>query len=447
MEEIEARRKHEILSMTFYIEQELLRDLTAVLEVLPKHSVKQTEVMGQALNKALHDFASLRKEWHARDAKDFNNDSKYKDEIVKAIDFKFKKVIELGQLVYKAHELNKDSFVRAALKEGNSELIKTLLSLGFTLTPPDNFNYQDSMGETLVVTACRVGNLEVFEALLKDGADVNVVRHDGKSALHLAVDSDSARSFEMFETLLKTAVDLQMDVQDSMGETAIATACRVGNLEVFEALLKAGADVNVVRHDGKSALHLAVDSDSARSFEMFDTLLKTGVDLQMDVQDSMGETAIATACRVGNLEAFEALLKAGADVNVVRGDGKSALHLAIVSGKGRSFEIFEALLEAKADVNVINGDGSSALHLAGASDSARSFEMLETLLKAGADLNMDLRDSMGEPLMATACRVGNFDVFEALLNAGADVNVVRRDGKSALHLAVASDSARCCGTN
>ena len=27
IEEIEARRKHEILSMTFYIEQELLRDL------------------------------------------------------------------------------------------------------------------------------------------------------------------------------------------------------------------------------------------------------------------------------------------------------------------------------------------------------------------------------------------------------------------------------------
>jgi hypothetical protein len=115
IEEIEARRQHEILSMTFYIEQELLRDLTDVLEVLPKHLEKQTEVMDQALNKTLDDFGSLWKEWHSRDAKDFNNDSKYKDEIVKAIDFKVQKVIELGQLVYKAHELNKDSFVRMTL--------------------------------------------------------------------------------------------------------------------------------------------------------------------------------------------------------------------------------------------------------------------------------------------------------------------------------------------
>ena len=193
IEEIEARRKHEILSMTFYIEQELLRDLTAVLEVLPKLLENQTEVMDQTLNKALHDFASLRKEWHTRDAKDFNNDSKYKDEIVKAIDFKVQKVIELGQLVYKTDKLEKDSFVRVATRNGNAELIKTLLSLGFTLTPPDNINYEDDMGETLLATACRVGNFEVFEKLLKAGADVNVVRCDGASALALAIVSGNAR--------------------------------------------------------------------------------------------------------------------------------------------------------------------------------------------------------------------------------------------------------------
>jgi hypothetical protein len=65
---------------------------------------------------------------------------------------------------------------------------------------------------------------------------------------------------------------------------------------------------------------------------MFETLLKVGADLKLDVQDSMGETVLATACRVGNFEVFEKLLKAGADVNVVRRDGASALALAIVSG-------------------------------------------------------------------------------------------------------------------
>jgi ankyrin repeat protein len=62
--------------------------------------------------------------------------------------------------------------------------------------------------------------------------------------------------------------------------------------------------------------------------------------------------------------------------------------------------MFEALLESKADVNVINGDGASALHLVIASDSARSIEMFETLLKAGADLNAVRRDGASVLAMA-----------------------------------------------
>ena len=176
IDEIEARRKHDILSMTFYIEQELLRDLTAVLKVLPKLLENQTEVMDQARTKALDDFGSLRKEWHTRDAKDFNNDKKYKDDIVKAIEFKVEKIIELGQLVYKADKLHPDNFLHVATRNGNAELSTILLSLGFPLHPADNINYKDDMGETLMATASRVGNFEVFEKLLKTGCECGTSR-------------------------------------------------------------------------------------------------------------------------------------------------------------------------------------------------------------------------------------------------------------------------------
>jgi hypothetical protein len=170
---------------------------------------------------------------------------------------------------------------------------------------------------------------------------------------------------------------------------------------------------------------------------MFVALLKAGADLKLDAQDSMGETLLATACRAGNFEVFEALLKAGADVNVVRRDGKSALQLAMMSDKDKCFEMFEALLEAKGDVNVINGDGASALHLAISSNSTRSFEMFEKLLKAGADLKLDAQDSMGETLLATACRACNFEVFEALLKAGADLKLDAQDSMGETLLATA----------
>jgi ankyrin repeat protein len=175
--------------------------------------------------------------------------------------------------------------------------------------------------------------------------------------------------------------------------------------------------VNVVRRDGKSALQLAIDSDSARRFEMLETLLKVGADVNVVRHDSMGETEMATACRVGNFEVFEKLLMAGADVNVVRHDGASALQLAIVSGKDRRFEIIEALLKAKADVNVGRHEGKSALVLAlisgnAADDDARRFGLTEALLEAGADYKM----------------ISN--LVSALHEAGADVNCTDTNGSS-----------------
>jgi hypothetical protein len=136
IEEIEARRKNDILSMTFYIQQELLRDWTPVLEVLRKLSEKQTEALDEALTKALAEFASLRHEFHSRDAKDFNKDTTYKDDVVAAIGFKVEKMAEFGRIAFevKERELNADNFVAWAAKKGYPELIKGLLSCpGFSV--------------------------------------------------------------------------------------------------------------------------------------------------------------------------------------------------------------------------------------------------------------------------------------------------------------------------
>ena len=390
---------------------------------LPPAAFEQTQALDQRFEKEIKEFASLRNKWEIGKAMEFNDDSEYKKRICAAIDFKHDCILELGKLVYHEIELNKDNFVRVATTEGHAELSKTLLSLGFPLCTPDNINDKsrsmgESKGETLLATSCRLGNFEVFENLLTAKADVNVVRHDGTSALQLAIISGNDKSLEM-----------------------------------LKALLEAKADVNVINGAGASVLHcLAMVSGNARSFNMFDALLPAGADLKLDSQDSKGETPLATACRMGNFEVFEKLLTAKADVNVVRYDGKSALQLAIDSGNARVVEMFLARQQAKADVSVINGAGASVLHcLAIFSDNNRSSDMFEALLKNGADLEvnvklkapfLDVMDSKGETPLATACRIGNFEVFEKLLTSKADVNVVRDDAKSALQLAIVSGNDR-----
>ncbi len=55
---------------------------------------------------------------------------------------------------------------------------------------------------------------------------------------------------------------------------------------------------------------------------------------------------------------------------------------------------------------------------------------------------MNNKDSQGNSPLVLACRSGNFDIAEILVVAGAGINVTNDVGASALHLVVASDSAR-----
>ena len=180
IEEIESRRKHEVMSLTFYIEQELHRDLSQVVKGLCAGlSSEHTEALDQAHKKALDDFASQRKEWHRRDAKDFNNDTKYKDDIAEAIDFKVKKIVELGRSAYKANELNADNFMHEAAKKGHGGVITTLLSLGFAVDSKDN-------GFTPLMYASSNGHADTARMLLEKGALLEAVSKNGQTALQLA---------------------------------------------------------------------------------------------------------------------------------------------------------------------------------------------------------------------------------------------------------------------
>ncbi len=156
IEEIQARRKRDVLSTMFYIAPELPRDLPLVVQVLRAAlpGEQQREALDQLQNERLKDFESKRKEWEKADAQEFNTDSVYKERIDYAIEFKHKSIVELSKLVYthkwdarkkikvcsavcvatdnKADELNTDNFVHVMSMEGRYDLADAALSVGFT---------------------------------------------------------------------------------------------------------------------------------------------------------------------------------------------------------------------------------------------------------------------------------------------------------------------------
>ena len=94
--------------------------------------------------------------------------------------------------------------------------------------------------------------------LLQNGADVNAVNDCKETPLHFANDPKFATE------LLNHGANI--DAQDEKGKTALYIAERRGNSEVFEVLVKRGANVHLRRNHGASTLENVLEVGS-NSFE------------------------------------------------------------------------------------------------------------------------------------------------------------------------------------
>jgi hypothetical protein len=117
-----------------------------------------------------------------------------------------------------------------------------LLSLSFSIGDEDSGD-EDEMDE---------GYRRIF--------DVNEEDLQGNSPLLLAC--SSVGNLEVAEILVAAGADVS--AANERGDTPLMAAVGVGRFDMFESLLEANADLNAVRRDGASALALAIVSDSAR---------------------------------------------------------------------------------------------------------------------------------------------------------------------------------------
>lgn len=122
-------------------------------------------------------------------------------------------------------------------------------------------------------------------------------------------------------------------------------------------------------------------------------------------------------------------LHKGADVNLRDGDGRTALHQAVINGHG---EIVKTLLGVGADVQVADSAGWTPLNFAA---SGYHLALAEALLDAGA--GVDAEDSHANtPLFrATFESRGRGDMIRLLSRHGADAAHTNKHGMSPAGLA------------
>jgi ankyrin repeat protein len=313
---------------------------------------------------------------------------------------------------------------------------------------------------------------ELVDALIAKKATVDVVNEFGSTPLAEAVKLADAR-------LVKTLLDAGagVDRSDENGQTALMLAVKTGELPIVEMLITAGANVNAVETFQRQTPLMWAVTAPTHAAEMTKLLLSRGADvkaraLYTDWPNQLsseprgqyrpvgGLTALLYASRNGCAECVEALIGAGADVNVPTPEGVTPLMISLDNDHN---DVARLLLDRGANPHVVDWWGRTALWIVvdrkgalsggggrggrggvtaprGAGADGSHMAIISRLLAADVDVNAELnmhRPSRGgnsgrfaDRQLGTGCtalyratEAGDVEVIRALLAKGANPNI------------------------
>lgn len=171
----------------------------------------------------------------------------------------------------------------------------------------------------------------------------------------------------------------KLNARDPYGRTPLMVATFAGKLDAAAALMDAGADTDLLENDKYDALTIAAVDGNTKMVEL---LIKKGAKTGLTTSVYDG-TALIAAAHLGHVGVVKALIAGGAPLDHVNNLKWTALIESIVLGDGgkNHTEVLKSLVKAGANVNLADGQGRSPLALA----KARGYtSMVEILIAAGA---------------------------------------------------------------
>ncbi|HEX4998606.1 MAG TPA: ankyrin repeat domain-containing protein, partial [Terriglobia bacterium] len=375
----------------------------------------------------------------------------------------------------------------------------------------------DPNGQTALMLAIKTGELPIVETLVEAGANVNAVeKYEDQTALMWAVTAPK-NAVEMTKLLLSRGADVHpraryTDWPNQIsseprgqfrpvgGLTALLYAARNGCSGCVEALIGAGADVNVPTPEGVTPLMVALDNDHkdvasllldrGANPHVVDWWGRTALYITVDIKESGagrgggggrggaggGGRGGAGASRgssraVSAMDIINRLLAADVDVNAEmnmyrpsRGGnsgrfgenqkdvGCTALYRATEAG---DMEVIRALLAKGANPNINAMGFTPFLVAAGVNPGgggAPNTTLMDLMIQYGANVNTQVTgtrtysmrisyhppaDKEGDSALHEAVRAGRADLVRYLLEKGANPELVDGNGKKPIDLLAA----------
>jgi ankyrin repeat protein len=380
-----------------------------------------------------------------------------------------------------------------ATLNGDKDNVNLLLSKGA------NPNSETSKGITPLHLAAESGNDKIVDNLLKAGANKKTKNFLGWTPVHEAIsnghldivkklvpggpvlrESVKIKPFYHYETVNlpylssgQKSKQTKKFLENHLKNLKLIDAARTGDIESAQKALDKGENVNEIDFDGKTAVHHAVENGhvdmvhflhknganlnkhsipimgdeeySPNDDDSFETGLETDDELERRrdaSRETMGETPLHIASKMGDSRMIDTLVSSGGDVNAFQNETMSPytksftpLHYASMSGH---LDTVNTLINQGADPTL----KKDIYHPP--DERTGGYEIPDTIVgKTPVDVasTPEIRDVLqkNSDLLTASKEKGNYQRVKGLLSQGANPNVRSADGNSALHHASKND--------
>ncbi|XP_069935507.1 E3 ubiquitin-protein ligase MIB2 isoform X2 [Oryctolagus cuniculus] len=272
-----------------------------------------------------------------------------------------------------------------------------------------------------LVVEVALGNVARALELLRRHPEQVDTKNQGRTALQVAA---YLGQVELVQLLLQAGAGL--DLPDDEGSTALHYAALGNQPDVARLLLSAGCGADVVNSARSSALHVAVQ----RGFlEVVRVLCEQGCDVNLP--DAHADTPLHSAISAGANGIVEVLTEVpGIDVTATNRQGFTLLHHA--SLQGHVLAVRKILARARQLVDARKEDGFTALHLAALNNHR---EVAQILIREGR-CDVNVRNRKLQSPLHLAVQQAHVGLVPLLVDAGCSVNAEDEDGDTALHVAL-----------
>ena len=212
---------------------------------------------------------------------------------------------------------------------GNKEICEILIKNGA------NVNLNDHDGKTPIIMAAATGNFEIFRLLVNNGAKIDIKDYFGWDIYDWAEigKNKEIRSFLNKQKVFKKS-NQQLDYDQIINKLI------KGDLDLNK-LLANKIDLNIKDSFGTPLLIKVILSKQKKGLAK--ELIKNGIGINM--RDVYGDTPLAISARLNHLDLCIELIRRGADINAINYSGDSILMEALNIFKKNDDEISYKLIE------------------------------------------------------------------------------------------------------